>query len=161
MTFQSLFSRLRDCFLFAESSEEEGSDDEMIADKESEVSGAGLNLLPFTCNRKGVTVKGSNLHVHLFFPPRKTGTKMKKKRSNLMNKKWLLKRKSMVILIWNQKTKVKKNSDTKEELLTVEMSGPPNSPSGSSCWELPYLHRGTSCVQGHLWGTVHFWIQSV
>ncbi|KAK2531922.1 hypothetical protein Q9233_005582 [Columba guinea] len=35
-----------------ESSEEEGSDDEMIADRDSDVSGVGSDLLPFACNRK-------------------------------------------------------------------------------------------------------------
>lgn len=59
--------RLRDCFLFAESSEEEGSDDEMIADKDSDVSGVVWNLLLFACYRSCVTVKGSNILVY-FFP---------------------------------------------------------------------------------------------
>lgn len=57
----------------------------MIADKDSDVSGIGPDLLPFACSRNGVTDKGSNISV-LFFFPRKTGMKMKKKRSNLMNK---------------------------------------------------------------------------
>uniref|UniRef100_A0A8C0VAP0 WD repeat domain 43 n=1 Tax=Cyanistes caeruleus TaxID=156563 RepID=A0A8C0VAP0_CYACU len=54
------------CFLFTDSSEEEGSDDEMIADKDSDVSGVGPDL-PFSCSRNGVTDKGSNISV-LFFP---------------------------------------------------------------------------------------------
>lgn len=70
--YSSLFSRLRDCFLFAESSEEEGSDDEMIADKDSDVSGVELNLLPISCHRSCVNVKDSNIPV-LFNPPGKLG----------------------------------------------------------------------------------------
>lgn len=82
---KSGFSRLRDCFLFAESSEEEGSDDEMIADKDSDVSGVGSDPLLLAWNRNCVSAKGLNIPVYFF--PRKTGMKMKKKRSNLMNKK--------------------------------------------------------------------------
>lgn len=83
-TQSGVFSRLRDCFLFAESSEEEGSDDEMIADKDSDVSGLGSDHLPFDCNRNCITVKSSNIPV--LPSPRKTGMKMKKKRSNQRNK---------------------------------------------------------------------------
>lgn len=57
---------MRDCFLFAESSEEEGSDDEMIADKDSDVSGVGSDPLLFACNRNCVSAKGSNIPVLLF-----------------------------------------------------------------------------------------------
>lgn len=52
----------------------------MIADRDSDVSGVGSDLLPF------VIVKGSNIPVYFFF--RKTGMKMKKKSSNLMNRTW-------------------------------------------------------------------------
>lgn len=38
----------------------------MIADKDSDVSGVGPDLLPFACSRNGVTDKGSNISV-LFF----------------------------------------------------------------------------------------------
>jgi len=39
----------------------------MMADKDSDVSGVGSDLLPFACCRNCVTVKGSNTPV-LFFP---------------------------------------------------------------------------------------------
>lgn len=58
----------------------------MIADRDSDVSGVGSDLLPFACNRNYVIVKGSNIPVYFFL--RKTGMKMKKKRSNLMNRTW-------------------------------------------------------------------------
>lgn len=58
---------MRDCFLFADSSEEEGSDDEMIADKDSDVSGVRPDLHWFAWSRNGVTDKGSN--ISFLFPP--------------------------------------------------------------------------------------------
>lgn len=39
----------------------------MIADKDSDVSGVGPDLLPFACSRNSVTDKGSNISV--VFPP--------------------------------------------------------------------------------------------